>query len=110
MGVGGKIMIDPAIVEKVVVVPDNAVKLALIGGIIQTFAIIAGVIVSLINKGKLDTIHTLTNSNLSKVTSQLSDANTKIGGLERLVTSLVDQKVVADRLETDKIQGANNAT
>lgn len=43
-------------------------------------------------------IHTLTNSNLSKVTESLNIALEKISGLEKLVTSLTAAKQVADAL------------
>lgn len=41
---------------------------------------------------KTDEIHTLTNSNLSTVTSALAVANEKIAGLEKMVTQLMNKK------------------
>jgi len=43
-------------------------------------------------------IHTLTNSNLSKVTESLNVALTEIEGLKRLVESLTKAKDIADNL------------
>lgn len=43
-------------------------------------------------------IHTLTNSNLSKVTASLDVALEKIAGLEKMVVSLNEAKKVADAL------------
>jgi hypothetical protein len=47
---------------------------------------------------KASEIHTLTNSNLSKVTEALEVANEKIEGLQKLVGQMMDAKGVADRL------------
>lgn len=44
---------------------------------------------------KTDEIHVLANSNLAKVTASLELANEKINGLEKLVTSLMDNRNAA---------------
>ena len=43
-------------------------------------------------------IHTLTNSNLSKVTAALEVANTKIEGLQKMMASMQEAKTIADRV------------
>lgn len=42
--------------------------------------------------GKAVEIHTLTNSNLSKITSALDVANEKIAGMEKLIAAGVESK------------------
>lgn len=48
-------------------------------------------------------IHTLTNSNLTRLTSQLDVANERIKGLEELVKAMIAAKVIADDLSTKKV-------
>jgi len=43
-------------------------------------------------------IHTLANSNLAKMEADLSIANVKIEGLERLMANMIESKSVADKL------------
>jgi hypothetical protein len=84
---------------------SDLVILGIIAVVPTTLAALGALLVSLRNGKKSDIIiekaaeiHTLTNSNLSKLTSQLEVANSKITGLERLVASLVEAKGIADRL------------
>lgn len=94
---------------------SDTVLLGLVTAIPTTLAALGALFVSLRNGAKTDKvqakveavdakaieIHTLTNSNLSKVTSQLEVANSKIEGLQKLVSSLVTAKEVADRVASD---------
>ena len=43
-------------------------------------------------------IHTLANSNLAKVTAALEVANEKIVGLQKLITSMIEAKIIADHV------------
>jgi hypothetical protein len=95
---------------------DN-VQLALIASIAPTIAAVGALLVSIHNANKAaaiekktDTviekaveIHTLTNSNLSKVSSALEVANQKISGLEAMVGSLAASKQAADALASAKV-------
>ena len=54
-------------------------------------------------------IHTLTNSNLSKVTAALDSALAKIEGLEKLVKSQSEAKSVADNLARHKKENSNDS-
>lgn len=78
----------------------ETVQLALVASVAPTLAAIAGIVVSWRNNRKLDVIHTLTNSNLTKVTTDLEFANKEIGKLRELVTDLVakpeDQKLIKE--------------
>lgn len=47
---------------------------------------------------KAEQIHTLTNSNLSKVTAALEVANARIDGLQKLILSMTEAKTVADHV------------
>ncbi len=74
---------------------SDAVILALIVAVPSTILACATLIVGVRNSRKTDTviekaaeIHTLTNSNLSKVTTALEVANEKIEGLQRLVAQI----------------------
>lgn len=63
-------------------------------------AILAGIgsiIVSLRNSTKLTEIHTLTNSNLSKVKTQLDIAMQKIEGLNDLIGNMKIERMVAEK-------------
>lgn len=80
---------------------DNDVVVALIVSVPPTLAAIAGIVIASINAGKnnkkLTEIHTLTNSNLSKVTANLEVANETIDGLNKLVNLLEKEKVEVSR-------------
>ena len=83
----------------------ETIFLALITGLPATLAALAAMIVALRTERKSDTIiekateiHTLTNSNLSKVSAALEVANSRIQGLERLIASQSEAKVIADRV------------
>lgn len=94
----------------------DTVQLALIVGLPPTLVALSGLIVSLRNGTKQDAtakkadtiiekateIHTLTNSNLAKVSAALDVALAKIEGQGKLIESLVTAKAVADKL-SDKI-------
>jgi len=96
---------------------SETVQIALVATIAPTVAALAGVFISLGNRrkaeetrvavtataAKADTIiekaaeiHTLTNSNLSKVTAALEVANEKIQGLEKLMASMVKAHAAAN--------------
>ena len=93
----------------------NEVWVAIITGITTTLGVIATFIISLRNGHKTDVvaakveavdakaieIHTLTNSNLSRVTAALEVANTKIDGLQKQVALMVGAKTIADKVITD---------
>jgi hypothetical protein len=64
----------------------DAVVVAIIASIPLTLTSIGTLISSIRNSKKLAEIHTLTNSNLSKVTAQLAVANEKIDGMRELIT------------------------
>lgn len=49
-------------------------------------------------------IHTLTNSNLSKVTADLATAVSKIEGLEKVIVAQTKAKEIADALATKNVQ------
>lgn len=53
---------------------------------------------------KATEIHTLTNSNLTRVTEMLNVAHEKIAGLEELVKSMVESKTAADALSTKRAE------
>lgn len=88
--------------------------LALITAVPATLAAIGALIVGLRNGRKVDVtqakveavdqkaieIHTLTNSNLSRVTAALDVANTKIDGLQKQVTLMVGARTVAEDAKT----------
>lgn len=63
-------------------------------------AILAGIgsiIVSLRNSSKLTEIHTLTNSNLTKVKTQLDIAMQKIEGMNDLISNMKIERMVAEK-------------
>lgn len=67
---------------------SDAVSIALIASIAPTIAALAALVVSVLNSRRLVEIHTLTNSNLSKVTAALAVANEKIEGLRLLAAAV----------------------
>ena len=85
---------------------DKDITIAMIFVVPPTLASVAGIVVALINRNqlsktniklvensdKLTEIHTLTNSNLSKVTAKLDVANEKIDGLQKLAVSVKENK------------------
>jgi hypothetical protein len=87
--------------------------------IVPTLAAIGAMIVSIINAikstengakadhiiEKATEIHTLTNSNLSKVTATLDVANAKIEGMQKMISGMLEAKNVADHL-ADKTASA----
>lgn len=94
----------------------DTVQLALIASIAPTLAACGALLVSILNRQKatetghkVDTviekaveIHTLTNSNLSKVTAANDVLTAKVEGLQKLVASMVDAKTVADSVAEKK--------
>lgn len=60
--------------------------------------------------GQNTEIHTLTNSNLTKVQSQLDVALERIKGMEELVKSMATAKTVADDLSTKKASSLTAAS
>jgi hypothetical protein len=83
---------------------SDPVQLALVTSIAPTLAALAAMIIGIRNSRKADSIitkadeiHTLTNSNLTKVTNALAVAQEKIDGLQKLVTTMLDAKAVADK-------------
>ena len=91
---------------------SDAFWLALITAIPTTLAALGAMYVSIRNGHKADItaakvdavdakaieIHTLTNSQLSRVTAALELANSKIAGLERLVSNMAEAKAIADQV------------
>lgn len=83
-----------------------------LAAIVPTLAGVGAMIVSVINAiksnangikaddiiKKAEQIHTLTNSNLSKVTAALEVANARIDGLQVLVSTLTIAKAIADQV------------
>lgn len=63
---------------------------------------------TIINKS--EQIHALTNSNLSKVTTALEVANTKIEGLQKLVTEMVATKNQAQEVAMKPVTAAQEVT
>lgn len=83
----------------------DAVQLALIAAVAPTLVAGVGVVVSLVNTlkanniiGSTKEIHTLTNANLTKVTSALDLALKEIQGLREQINLLTKAKEVADAL------------
>lgn len=82
----------------------------IIAAIVPTLAAFGAMVVSVVNAIKSNSngrkaddiiqkaveIHTLTNSNLSKVTASLEVANAKIDGLQAMVTEMTKAKAIAD--------------
>lgn len=81
-----------------------------LAAIVPTLAALGALMVSVINAiksnangvkaddiiKKAEQIHTLTNSNLSKVTASLEVANAKIDGLQLMVAEMTKAKAIAD--------------
>jgi cob(I)alamin adenosyltransferase len=67
--------------------PTDAVTIAAMTAI----ASVATLISSVLNSRKLTQIHTLTNSNLSKVKTQLDVANAKIDGFKDFIALLISE-------------------
>jgi hypothetical protein len=61
------------------------VKVALIAVMPLTITAVANLVISIKNSKKLNIVHELTNSNLTKVKKALSTANKKIESLERKI-------------------------
>lgn len=94
---------------------SDAFWLALMTAVPTTLAALGALYVSVRNGHKADVtaakvdavdakaieIHTLTNSNLSRVTAALEVANAKIDGLQKQVALMVGAKVVADKVIKD---------
>lgn len=104
LAIGGAASIVSALYIELLALSD-AVQLAYISAIVPTVAGLGAMLVGLKNGQKsnrngekLVEIHTLTNSNLTAVTSALEVANTKIAGLERMLQ------------EIGKAQNVTNAT
>lgn len=101
---------------------SDPVQMALIASIVPALAGLTQVIISLKNGSKADLnnkksdiilqkateIHTLTNGNLSVVTSALAVANAKIEGLEKLMSSVVEAKKTAEKIVEEQ-KGSKNA-
>lgn len=79
-------MVEPTVIT------DQTVRLALIAAAVQTIAIFAGIAISYINSRKLNTIHTLTNGNVTKVIKDLELAKGEIDELQKLIGTLVAEK------------------
>lgn len=83
-----------------------------LSAIVPTLAAVGAMIVSVVNAikssangvkaddiiKKAEQIHTLTNSNLSKVTAALEVANAKIDGLQTMVSEMTRAKAIADHV------------
>lgn len=69
----------------------------IIAAIPTILAGIGSIIVSLRNSTKLTEIHTLTNSNLSKVKTQLDIAMQKIEGMNDLIQQMKVDRMVAEK-------------
>jgi len=90
---------------------SDPVLLAIVASIPPTLAALAGVLVSLRNTSKLTEIHTLTNSNLTKVMTDLVIANARVGKLEELVAAMVQQKKdMADSDPTSAVAAKHSGT
>lgn len=78
---------------------SDTVLLAIIASLAPTLMALAAFVISLKNSrksdviiGKATEIHTLTNSNLTAITTALGIANEKIIGLEKLISATAETK------------------